>query len=102
MTGKLPEGYGTWSIEQKDAYWRATWTPEQRAARELMEQYPPDWKEYRCKKHPEVHLVLTVHPDVLYCYLCMRSWPYSGLSKEDDERTEGDAQQRDDAARAGV
>lgn len=102
MSEKLPEGYGAWSIARKDAYWRAKWTPEQRAARERMRQFPPDWKEYHCKRHPDVTLLLTVEPDVLYCYLCMRSWPYSQLGKEDDERTEGDDRQRHDAARAGV
>ncbi len=83
LLGSLPDDYHAWSVGEKDAYWQPRRSPEHQAARERMAQYPADWRQYRCKRHPDLGLVLSINPDLLYCYLCMQSKTYDQLVKVD-------------------
>lgn len=76
---ELPAGYDEWSVARKDAYWVSRRTPAQQAARDHMRQHRPDWRSYKCRRHPEVSLVLTLDPELLYCHLCLAPYRYDEL-----------------------
>ena len=91
MTATIPDGFHSWSIEDKDAFWRTTWTPEQRVHREELASASLVASDYRCRRHPEVPVVLTIDPDLLYCHLCMVSRRYDEFDEVKDEGTEDNA-----------
>lgn len=76
---EVPAGFHEWPVPRKEAYWASQRTPVQQAARARMRQHRPDWRSYRCRRHPDVSLVLTIDPELLYCHLCLTAYRYSEL-----------------------